>query len=64
MNALSEFLNMEKIGHRYVIPYFHLKGLSRANIKDEIDSTLRKSAPSFTTMIYWVAQFKRGHRSC
>ncbi|KYN38519.1 hypothetical protein ALC56_07096 [Trachymyrmex septentrionalis] len=51
---------MEKIGHRYVIQYFHLKGLSPTNIKTELDSTLEESAPSFTTVKYWVAEFKRG----
>ncbi|KYN39218.1 hypothetical protein ALC56_06405 [Trachymyrmex septentrionalis] len=55
---------MEKIGHRYVIQYFHLKGLSPTNIKAELDSTLEESAPSFTTVKYWVAEFKRGPTSC
>ena len=55
---------MEKIGHRYVIQYFHLKGLSPANIKAELDYTLGESAPSFTTIKYWVAEFKRGRTSC
>lgn len=64
MNALGEFVNMEKIGHRYVIQYFHLKGLSPTNIKAELDSTLGESAPSFTTVKYWVAEFKRGRTSC
>lgn len=59
VNVLSEFVNMEKIGHRYVIQYFHLKGFSPTNIKAELDSTLGESAPSFTTVKYWVAEFKR-----
>ena len=40
MNALSAFVNMEKIDHGYVIQYFHLKGLSPTNMKAELDSTL------------------------
>ena len=64
MNALSEFVNMEKIGHRYVIQYFHLKGLSPTNIKAELDSKLGEFAPSFTTIKYWVAEFKRGRTNC
>ncbi|XP_017481945.1 PREDICTED: putative uncharacterized protein FLJ37770 [Rhagoletis zephyria] len=64
VNVFSEFVNMEKIGHRYVIQYFYLKGLSPSNIKAEIDSTLGGSAPSFTTVKYWVAEFKRGRTSC
>ena len=55
---------MEKIGHRYVIQYFHLKGFSPTDIKAEIDSTLGESAPSFSTVKYWVAEFKRGRTSC
>jgi histone-lysine N-methyltransferase SETMAR len=55
---------MEKIGHRYVIQYFHLKGLSPTNIKAELDSTLGESAPSFITVKYWAAEFKRGRMSC
>ncbi|XP_017478430.1 PREDICTED: histone-lysine N-methyltransferase SETMAR-like [Rhagoletis zephyria] len=55
---------MEKIGHRYVIQYFYLKGLRPSNIKAEIDYTLGGSARSFTTVKYWVAEFKRGRTSC
>jgi histone-lysine N-methyltransferase SETMAR len=55
---------MEEIGYRYVFQYFHLKGLSPTNIKAELDSTLGESAPSFTTIKYWVAEFKRGRTSC
>ncbi|GFY15494.1 mariner transposase [Trichonephila clavipes] len=54
---------MEKIGHRYVIQYFYLKGLSSTNIKAEPDSTLGESAPSFTIVKYWIAEFKRGRTS-
>ena len=55
---------MEKIRHRYVIQYFYLIGLSPINIKAELDSILRESASSFTTIKYWVAEFKRGRTSC
>ena len=54
---------MGKIGHRYEIQYFHFKGLCSNNIKGEVDSTLGESAPSFTTIKYWVAEFKRGGTS-
>ena len=47
-----------------MIQYFHLKGLSSTNIKAELDSTLGESAPSFTTIKYWVAECKRGRTSC
>ena len=65
VNALSEFVvNMEKIGHGYVIQYFHLKGLSPTNIEAELDFTLGKFAPTFTAIKYWVTEFKRGRMSC
>ena len=54
---------MEKIDHRYVIHYFYLKCLSPTNIKAELDSTLVESAPSFTTIKYWMAEFKRDSTS-
>ena len=63
MDARSEFVNMEKIGHRYVIQYFHLKGFN-PNIKDELDYTFGESASSFITIKYWAAEFKRGRTSC
>ncbi|XP_036336110.1 histone-lysine N-methyltransferase SETMAR-like [Rhagoletis pomonella] len=57
-------MKMVKIAHRYVQQYLYLKGLSPSNKKAEIDSTLGESALSFTTVKYWVAQFKRGPTSC
>ena len=62
-NVLSEFVNMEKIGHHYVIQYFYLKGLGPTNIKAELDSSLGESTISFTTRMYWVARFKQGRAS-
>ena len=47
-----------------MIQYFHLKGLIPTNIKAELDSTLGGSAPSFTKIKYWMAEFKRGRTSC
>ncbi|GFX04765.1 histone-lysine N-methyltransferase SETMAR [Trichonephila clavipes] len=34
-----------------------------AQIKDELDSVYRDSTPSFTTMKFWAAEFKRGRKS-
>ena len=59
MNALSEFVNIEKIGHRYVIQYFHLKGLNPTNIKVETDFTLGESASSFIRIKYWMASLNK-----
>lgn len=39
----SEFVNMEKICHRYVIQYLHLKGFRSTNLKVELYSTLCES---------------------
>ena len=64
MNALSEFVNMDKIDNRYVIQYFHLKGLSPTNIKTELESTLGQSAVLFTTIKYCLAEFKQGRMGC
>ena len=55
---------MEKIGHRHVIQYYHLKGFSQTNIEVELDSSPRASAPSFIRIMYWVAESKRGRMSC
>ncbi|GFY13788.1 mariner transposase [Trichonephila clavipes] len=55
-------LKMEKIV--YMIQYFDLKGLSLTNIKAELDSILGESAPSFTTVKYWVAEFNGGCMIC
>ncbi|KAJ8943373.1 hypothetical protein NQ318_002606 [Aromia moschata] len=52
--SFGEFVGMEKNGHRYVIQYFHLTGLSPTNIKVEPDSTLSgESDSSFTALKYW-----------
>ena len=32
-------------------------------IKDELDSVYGDSAPSFTTVKFWVAEFKRNRKS-
>ena len=63
MNALSEFVNMEKLGHRDVIQYIHLKGYSPTNIKAELDYS-RECTPLFTTIKYWIAEFKPGRTGC
>ncbi|GFT50963.1 uncharacterized protein TNCV_1173941 [Trichonephila clavipes] len=54
---------MEKNGHHYVIQYFYLKCINATNIKAELDSTLGEYSSSFTTVKYWIAEFKRGRTS-
>ncbi|KAJ8944417.1 hypothetical protein NQ318_023190 [Aromia moschata] len=56
---------MEQIGPRYGVQYFHLKGLSPTNIKMELQILLwGETAPAFTTVKYWVAEFKLGRTNC
>ena len=47
-----------------MIQYFHLKGLSTTHIKAEIDSTLGKSVPLFTTVKHWMAEVNQSRTSC
>lgn len=54
---------MDKIEYRAVIKYLFLKGKTPTQIKDELDSVYGDSAPSFTTVKFWAAEFKRGRKS-
>ena len=54
---------MNKIEHRVVINYFILKDLTPTEIKNEMDSTLGESAPSFSTIKKWAVEFKHGRTS-
>ncbi|GFW17586.1 HTH_48 domain-containing protein [Trichonephila clavipes] len=54
---------MDKIEYRAVIKYWFLKGNMPTQIKDELDSEYGDSAPSFTTVKFWAAEFKRGRKS-
>jgi len=67
-NRLSEsmsvfFEKMEKIEYRAVIKYLFLKGNTPTQIKNELDVVYGDSAPSFTTVKFWAAEFKRGRTS-
>ncbi|CAH2086181.1 unnamed protein product [Euphydryas editha] len=64
VHVFGEFVKIEEIGNRYVIEYFYLKGLNQTNVKAKLDSTLGESVPCFTTVKYWLAEFKRGRMSC
>ncbi|GFY15925.1 histone-lysine N-methyltransferase SETMAR [Trichonephila clavipes] len=54
---------MDKIGYQADIKYLFLKGNTPTQIKDELDSVYGDSAPSFTTVKFWPAEFKRGRKS-
>ena len=47
---------MEK---RAVLKYFYLKGLTPIQIKEEMDSTLKNSSPSYSTVKQWISEFKK-----
>lgn len=40
--------------------YYTFKGLNPTNIEAELDYTVGEAAPSFTTLKYWMVEFKRG----
>jgi len=54
---------MEKLEKRAVIKYFYLKGFTPKQIKEEMDSTLGDSSPSYSTIKQWVSEFKMGRVS-
>lgn len=54
---------MNKIELRAVIKYFVLKGLTPLEIKNEMDSTLGDSSPSYSTVKKWAAEFQHGRTS-
>ncbi|GFS92368.1 HTH_48 domain-containing protein [Trichonephila clavipes] len=54
---------MDKIEYRAVTKHFFLKGNTPTQIKDELDSVYEDSAPSFSTVKFWAAEFKRGRKS-
>lgn len=51
---------MDKFEIRAVIKFFHLEGKSSKEIKSRLDAVLGDSSPSFSTVSFWVAEFKRG----
>ena len=57
---MSVFVKMEKIEYRAVIKYLFLKGNTPTQIKVELDTVYGDNAPSFTTVKFWAAEFKRG----
>ena len=47
---------------RAVIKFFFLKGLSATETKNELDSVLGHSSPSFSCVSFWHSEFKRGRK--
>lgn len=55
---------MDKLELRAVIKYFFLKFFSTKSIFEELQSTLADNAPSYSSVAYWCAEFKRGRTAC
>ena len=60
---MGVIVKMEKMEYRAVIKYLFLKDNTPTQIKDKLDSVYGDSAPSFTTVKFWAAEFKRGRTS-
>ncbi|GFY05155.1 histone-lysine N-methyltransferase SETMAR [Trichonephila clavipes] len=54
---------MDKNEYRVEIKYLFLKGNTPMQIIEELDSVYENSVPSFTTVKFWAAEFKRGCKS-
>ena len=54
---------MDKIEYRAVIKFLFLKQKTNDEIKAELREVNGDSAPSFATIKYWTAEFKRGRTS-
>ena len=55
---------MEKNELRAVIKYLLMKKMSTKEIFSDIQQTLGNDALPYSTVAYWVAEFKRGRSSC
>ena len=60
---MSVFMKIDKIEYRVVIKYLFLKSNTPTQIEEELDYVYGDSAPSFTTVKFWAAEFKRGRKS-
>lgn len=54
---------MDKRDERAVILYLAKKGLSPKEVKEDMDSVLGETSPSYSTIKYWHRQFKCGRTS-
>lgn len=54
---------MEKDEFRALIKHYHLRGKTPKETKEKLDKYYGESAPSYATVKYWIAEFKRGRTS-
>ena len=57
------FSKVSNIKHRAVIKFFTRKGLNAIEISKRLDNVYKDSAPSYRTVINWVAEFKDPERA-
>ena len=55
---------MENNEVRAVTKYLYLKGMMAKEIFYDMKETLAVSAPAFSTVVKWHAEFERGRSSC
>ncbi|EYC30978.1 hypothetical protein Y032_0004g1883 [Ancylostoma ceylanicum] len=53
---------MDKHEIRAVIKFFQLEGKTATEIKSRLDAVLGDSSPSFSTVSFWVLEFRRGRK--
>lgn len=66
VSTVSEFVNMEQIGHRYMIGTILSFGKSSSpnQYQSQPGKILNVSVSSLTPVKYQIAEFKRAHTSC
>ncbi len=50
--------DMSNIEYRTIIKFFTLKGLNATEITEELKEVYDESAPAYSTVAKWVAEFK------
>ena len=54
---------MSNIEYPVVIKFFTQKGLNTTEISKQLDSVYKDDAPSYCTVVKWVAKFKEPERA-
>ena len=62
LKQLRVYLVMDELEVRAVIKFFHLEGRTATEIKSRLDAVLGGSSPSFSTVSFWVSEFRRGRK--
>ena len=54
---------MSEIEYRAVIKFFFLKQKTPKKIKSKLDLVYKEASPSYTTVKFWISEFKRSRTS-